>query len=207
MTASSDTVSVIGGLYITIGVIGFLCNGATVFMIIMKRVFRLSAYTIMANVALADAIMMIVAGIACGMGILWSDSNCNIIDANGISMENISSKNMTSTTYAFLSLSYKTGTNCSFLSFCLAFFEIAAWTAGVVSYAYLGLNRCVAICFYGTKAKTFNRVTVALIASVSTWIIGIAAACVGTFPAPLVGNRTEMWSVSFLSTEGKRPGK
>lgn len=84
MTASSDAVSIIGGLYIAIGIIGFLCNGATVLMIIMKRVFRLSAYTIMANVALADAIMMIVAGIACGMGILWTDTSCNVLDENAL---------------------------------------------------------------------------------------------------------------------------
>lgn len=57
----------------------------------------------------------------------------------------------------------------------LAFIEIMSWTAGVVSYAYLGLNRCVAICFYGTKARGFNRVSIAVISSISTWIVGIAA--------------------------------
>jgi hypothetical protein len=52
----------------------------------------------------------------------------------------------------------------------LVFFEIVSWTAGVTSYAYLGLNRCVAICLYSTKAKVFNRVGVALILSISTWV-------------------------------------
>lgn len=75
MTASSETVSLVAALYIGIGCIGFICNATTVFMIIMKRVFRLSAYTIMANVALADAIMMVVAGIACGMGIVYSEKS------------------------------------------------------------------------------------------------------------------------------------
>lgn len=55
----------------------------------------------------------------------------------------------------------------------MAFLEISAWTAGVLSYAFLGLNRCVAICFYGTKAKTFNRVSIALFSSLFTWIVGI----------------------------------
>jgi hypothetical protein len=55
----------------------------------------------------------------------------------------------------------------------LVFMEISAWIAGVSSYAYLGLNRCVAICLYSTKAKVFNRVFSAMVASISTWIIGI----------------------------------
>uniref|UniRef100_A0AC34Q581 G-protein coupled receptors family 1 profile domain-containing protein n=1 Tax=Panagrolaimus sp. JU765 TaxID=591449 RepID=A0AC34Q581_9BILA len=204
MTASSETISLVAALYIGIGCIGFICNAATVFMIIMKRVFRLSAYTIMANVALADAIMMVVAGIACGMGIVYSEKSfCS--PKNDFNETVDRGEAEMNTTHRFLSLSYETPNRCTILSFCLAFFEIAAWTAGVVSYAYLGLNRCVAICFYGTKAKTFNQVTVAIITSISTWIIGIGAACVGTFPAPLIGNRPEMWSVSFLSTEGKRP--
>lgn len=79
------------------------------------------------------------------------------------------------TSYTSVPLSHESSKRCNFLNFSLAFFEIAAWTAGVVSYAYLGLNRCVAICFYGTKAKTFNQVSVAIIASVSTWIVAIIA--------------------------------
>lgn len=59
------------------------------------------------------------------------------------------------------------------VSSAIAFLEISAWTTGVISYAFLGLNRCVAICFYGTKAKVFNRVTIALLSSLFTWIIGI----------------------------------
>lgn len=64
-----DVNSVVGGCYVGLGVVGFVCNAATFYMIVSRRVFRLSAYTIMANVALADSIMMIVAGI-CGLGIL-----------------------------------------------------------------------------------------------------------------------------------------
>lgn len=79
MPPSSETVTLVGGLYIGIGFVGFICNAATIFMIIMKRVFRLSAYTIMANVALADAIMMVVAGVACGLGIVYPERSCNIL--------------------------------------------------------------------------------------------------------------------------------
>ena len=79
MSPSSETVSLVGALYIGIGLVGFICNAATVFMIIMKRVFRLSAYTIMANVALADAIMMVVAGIACGLGLVYPEKSCSVI--------------------------------------------------------------------------------------------------------------------------------
>lgn len=42
-------------------------------MICSKRVFRLSAYTLMANVALADSVMMMVAGVYCGTQIIWPE--------------------------------------------------------------------------------------------------------------------------------------
>uniref|UniRef100_A0A7E4V256 G_PROTEIN_RECEP_F1_2 domain-containing protein n=1 Tax=Panagrellus redivivus TaxID=6233 RepID=A0A7E4V256_PANRE len=195
----------VGSVYIVIGILGLICNAATVLMIIMKRVFRLSAYTIMANVALADAIMMVVAGIACGMSILWPEYECSNPDVLMSSRLSHDAEFMTNSSEPFFPLpTLQSNNNCKFLNSCLAFFEVAAWTAGVVSYAYLGLNRCVAICFYGTKAKTFNRVSVALIASVSTWALGITAACLGTFPSPLVGIRIDMYSISFLNTEGHR---
>lgn len=88
----------------------------------------------------------------------------------------------------------------------LAFVEIMSWTAGVVSYAYLGLNRCVAICFYGTKARGFNRVSIAIIASISTWIVGVAAACAGTFPYILEDSRLDLWPISFYTATSDRPG-
>lgn len=56
----------VGLLYVLLGLLGFACNAATALMIITKRVFRLSAYTMMANVALADAVMTLVAGVVCG---------------------------------------------------------------------------------------------------------------------------------------------
>lgn len=68
-----DTRAIVGSVYILLGFIGLLCNGATIIMIITKRVFRLSAYTIMANVALSDAIMLILAGIVCGLNLIWPD--------------------------------------------------------------------------------------------------------------------------------------
>ncbi|VDL78363.1 unnamed protein product [Nippostrongylus brasiliensis] len=86
-----------------------------------------------------------------------------------------------------------------------SFLAIAAWTAGVISYAMLGLNRCIAICYYGTKAKTLNRVSVAIGLSLSTWIIGLAAALAGTIPEPLIAIRRDMWSVSFVTIQGERP--
>lgn len=42
------------------GLLGVFCNVTTVIMILTNRVFRLSAYTIMANVALADSIVMLI---------------------------------------------------------------------------------------------------------------------------------------------------
>lgn len=68
-----DTRSIVGSIYVLIGVIGLLCNVATIIMIITKRVFRLSAYTIMANVALSDAIMLILAGVVCGLNLIWPE--------------------------------------------------------------------------------------------------------------------------------------
>lgn len=65
----TEHTAVMGGFYVGLGVIGFVCNAATFYMIVSRPVFRLSAYTIMANVALADSIMMVVAGL-CGLSIL-----------------------------------------------------------------------------------------------------------------------------------------
>ncbi|VDM47572.1 unnamed protein product [Toxocara canis] len=69
--ATERLASFVGGAYIFIGVVGFVCNTATVLMIATNRVYRLSAYTMMANVALADAIMMLIAGVMCGSLIVW----------------------------------------------------------------------------------------------------------------------------------------
>ena len=38
----------------------------------------------------------------------------------------------------------------------------------------LGMNRCIAICYYGTRARTLNRVFVAIGTSALTWVLGIA---------------------------------
>ncbi|PAV55675.1 hypothetical protein WR25_01532 [Diploscapter pachys] len=66
--------SITGGIYLFFGIIGFLCNVTTVFMIATSRVYRLSAYTLMANVALADSVIMVIAGIICGIDVLYPDS-------------------------------------------------------------------------------------------------------------------------------------
>lgn len=234
-----DSRSIVGSIYISLGLIGLLCNIATVIMIISKRVFRLSAYTMMANVALSDAIMLIVAGVVCGLNLIWPTMDQCLELETHKRIDNFSEIDSTLRRYFFFhytscitsfssdpsndqTLSTIEKDNCHLLSYCLSFFEITSWTAGVVSYAYLGLNRCVAICFYGTKAKIFNQVTVAVVASVSTWLIGIIpgranqnlsnkmiyhSACIGTFPTPLVGNLMEMWSISFKSINGQRSGR
>uniref|UniRef100_A0A8R1I197 7TM_GPCR_Srx domain-containing protein n=2 Tax=Caenorhabditis japonica TaxID=281687 RepID=A0A8R1I197_CAEJA len=62
----------------------------------------------------------------------------------------------------------------------------------------LGMNRCIAICYYGTKARSLNRVSVAVGCSLSTWLIGVGAALVGTFSQPMIGIQRSMWSISFL---------
>lgn len=69
----------IGFLYITLGVIGLLLNTTTCIMIWTKRVYRLSAYTLMANVAFSDSIMMFIAGIGCGFNtILYAKTGSNL---------------------------------------------------------------------------------------------------------------------------------
>ncbi|VDK43035.1 unnamed protein product [Anisakis simplex] len=169
---ASEYVSVlIGGMYIVIGIIGFILNLATVLMIATNRVYRLSAYTLMANLAFADTVMMLVAGVICGGSLIKLSSKIipmNIQDA--------------------------LNSSTSIESEALSLLQIAAWTAGMVSYAFLGLNRCVAICFYGTKAKSLNRVSVAIFGSIITWLIGIITACIGTIPDPLMGIRRDMWT-------------
>ncbi|KAI1708922.1 serpentine type 7TM GPCR chemoreceptor srx domain-containing protein [Ditylenchus destructor] len=291
----------VGCLYIVLGILGVVLNLVTVLMIITRRVYRLSAYTLMANVALADAFVMVVAGLACGINlILCSHPNTCVTPHQGNTHSDISSAVITRigatinarqtahtfpinnstfepqlemTTHPFVALQKSKrsmlnlidqnnyqgirhirkrhrrrkknyhilhnsplyryprrvlwGPNDDYVNLSLslaysqrerlgqniyvrviysvmAFMEISAWTAGVISYAFLGLNRCVAICFYGTKAKSLNRVSVALIASILTWIAGIAAGCVGTFPQPLVGVRLDLWTFSFLTVSGYR---
>ncbi|KHN86632.1 putative G-protein coupled receptor K01A12.3 [Toxocara canis] len=212
--ATERLASFVGGAYIFIGVVGFVCNTATVLMIATNRVYRLSAYTMMANVALADAIMMLIAGVMCGSLIVWPSTQTIPRSAKGgpssgvtalfgsVSSEVIrdseAKPSVSKTEFSYLlerrplvttesnsgvalyglgassTLSYSDDyAQRGAVMIALSLFEIAAWTAGVVSYAFLGLNRCVAICFYGTKAKNLNRVSVALFASVVTWVIGI----------------------------------
>lgn len=65
----------IGIIYILFGIIGLLLNLTTFIMLVTSRMYRLSAYTIMANLALADAFIMIVTGCACGITIIYSKNN------------------------------------------------------------------------------------------------------------------------------------
>uniref|UniRef100_A0A8R1ECW9 Uncharacterized protein n=1 Tax=Caenorhabditis japonica TaxID=281687 RepID=A0A8R1ECW9_CAEJA len=53
-------ISIVGVAYTAVGLLGVFCNVTTVIMILTNRVFRLSAYTIMANVALADSVVMLI---------------------------------------------------------------------------------------------------------------------------------------------------
>uniref|UniRef100_A0A914ZEZ9 G-protein coupled receptors family 1 profile domain-containing protein n=1 Tax=Parascaris univalens TaxID=6257 RepID=A0A914ZEZ9_PARUN len=207
--ASEHLTTLVGGVYIFIGVVGFVCNTATVLMIATNRVYRLSAYTIMANIALADAIMMLVAGVVCGSLIAWTPMrkpplNMKVDTAFGMPIligstssgvskppipnvqplqslerhqlfarESDSEVELygpeKSPTFSYPDDYMHTGA----LVLAISLLEIAAWTAGVVSYAFLGFNRCIAIRFYGTKAKSVNRVSVALFASLVTWAIAI----------------------------------
>uniref|UniRef100_A0A0R3S3H2 7TM_GPCR_Srx domain-containing protein n=1 Tax=Elaeophora elaphi TaxID=1147741 RepID=A0A0R3S3H2_9BILA len=225
----------VGGIYIFIGISGSLCNMATLLMITCYRMYRLSAYTIMANLALADAVMLIIAGLVCGLNIVQVpflndnnatnnstellNSNKSILDpkfseifghdsANPINHPQTLKMNEDQNGLYSVNRSRQFNTileDLHFSTFLLSFLEIAAWTAGIISYALLGINRCVAICFYRTRAKAINRVSFALLGSTITWLIGIITAYIGTMPVPLMGMRVDMWTVSFLSTAGKRP--
>ncbi|CAI2355937.1 unnamed protein product [Caenorhabditis sp. 36 PRJEB53466] len=183
-------ISIVGVAYTAVGLLGVVCNVTTVIMIMTNRVFRLSAYTIMANVALADSIVMLIAGIACGMDVMWPDpdDSTSFIPSLEEPLIKVPLRNETR------SADYDSGNIHAVLSFSF----VAAWTAGVISYAMLGMNRCIAICYYGTKARALNRVSVAVACSASTWVIGIAAALVGTLSQPMIGIQRSMWSISFL---------
>ncbi|KAK6109931.1 Serpentine type 7TM GPCR chemoreceptor Srx family protein [Brugia pahangi] len=207
--------SAIGGIYIFIGITGSLCNVTTLLMITCCRMYRLSAYTIMANLALADAIMLIVAGLVCGLNIIQvpflnydntTNNSTEILNSSNFMTDPIKIIGIKSELYNVNRSQFNTLLeDLHFSAFLLSFLEIAAWTAGIISHALLGINRCVAICFYRTRAKTINRVSFALVGSTITWLIGIIAAYIGTMPVPLMGMRTDMWTVSFLNTAGRRP--
>lgn len=96
--------------YMTIGIIAVIGNLVTTAMIIVHSVYRLSAYTLMANVAFADSLMAFVIGVVCGAVLIASPQQ------------------------QYPSLDYAIG-------FCVT----AASTAGSVSYACLGINRCIAV--------------------------------------------------------------
>lgn len=189
--------SAVGGIYIFIGITGSLCNVATLLIITCYRMYRLSAYTIMANLALADAIMLIIAGLVCGLNIVQvpflndnNDANNSVEFLNPefnkffgynatnpmIHLSTLKMDKMKSESHNVNRSQFNTILeNLHFSIFLLSFLEIAAWIAGIISYALLGINRCVAICFYRTRAKTINRVSFALLGSTITWLIGIVA--------------------------------
>ncbi|KAK6033355.1 hypothetical protein OSTOST_00433 [Ostertagia ostertagi] len=161
----------------------------------------------MANMALADTATVLIAGIACGWDILLSgngsmaSSDCQLPPEEMLTKIPLQSSMLLNVT--ILKLGDESEIHAS--RFVFSFLSIAAWTAGVITYAMLALNRCVAICYYGTRAKSLNRVSVAIGLSLSTWIIGLTAAAAGTIPEPLMEIRRDMWTVSFASTEGGRP--
>uniref|UniRef100_A0A0N4ZBK0 7TM_GPCR_Srx domain-containing protein n=1 Tax=Parastrongyloides trichosuri TaxID=131310 RepID=A0A0N4ZBK0_PARTI len=164
-------------------------------MICFKRVYRLSAYTIMANVALADSVIMLLIGGVCGVSFIY-------LDRKHIGVNSSINSSFQSTTEMYL-LSF----NINELNTILCFLLISAWISGILSYAILGMNRCVAIRYYGTKAKFFNRVSIAIISSILAWLIGIITAYFGTFPEPLIGLRPELWSITFTGNGNDRRSK
>ncbi|CAG9537141.1 unnamed protein product [Cercopithifilaria johnstoni] len=231
---SNKMANAVGGIYIFIGITGSLCNMITLLIIASYRIYRLSAYTIMANLALADAIMLIIAGFVCGFNIIHQVPFLNYNNDANNSVELLkSNKSILSLkfskifnhndTYSMITSPQILNMNeiknelyngsqfniiledLHFSVFLLSFFEIAAWMSGIISYALLGINRCVAICFYRTRIKVINRVSSALLGSIIAWIIGIIAAYIGTMPVPLIGIRIDMWTVSFLSTARRKP--
>ncbi|VDL78735.1 unnamed protein product [Nippostrongylus brasiliensis] len=52
--------SIVGCCYIAFGVVGAVSNVITFLMICTNRVYRLSAYTLMANMALADTATVLI---------------------------------------------------------------------------------------------------------------------------------------------------
>uniref|UniRef100_A0AC35TYT6 7TM_GPCR_Srx domain-containing protein n=1 Tax=Rhabditophanes sp. KR3021 TaxID=114890 RepID=A0AC35TYT6_9BILA len=148
----------------------------------------------MANVALADSVMMLLIGGASGLSIL-SQNYPKIMSKNGDN-NTVLDYNHPATIPSFESHSLLQD-NDNKLNSALCFLLTSSWISGVLSYAILGLNRCVAIRYYGTKAKIFNRVSIAITGSLFAWIIGIVMASLGTFPEPLIGLRSELWSISF----------
>uniref|UniRef100_A0A1I7V7C8 7TM_GPCR_Srx domain-containing protein n=1 Tax=Loa loa TaxID=7209 RepID=A0A1I7V7C8_LOALO len=149
--------------------------------------YRLSAYTIMANIALADAIMLIIAGLACGLNIVQvpflnydnaANNSVELLNSNNVMIDPITLRMDEVKNELYNVNGSQSNTfleNLHFSVFLLSFLEIAAWTAGIISHALLGINRCVAICFYRTRAKTINRVSFAFVGSTITWLIGITA--------------------------------
>uniref|UniRef100_A0A0N5B052 7TM_GPCR_Srx domain-containing protein n=1 Tax=Syphacia muris TaxID=451379 RepID=A0A0N5B052_9BILA len=254
----------LGILYIFIGIFGSVCNLATALIIIRYHVYRLSAYTLMANIAIADTVILIFAGFACGTVLLQfqshtintqlplnvtptasllttprlfnndtqyfiNDNQTNLaiqnatfirILQNADTLTDIgnSSRNTTILLLPKASVISKNDNRLNadaiFVSSSvneentewrnnfnavLSFFGIAAWITNGFSYALLGLNRCVAICFFHTRARVLNTVRNAVLGSSIAWIFGISIAALAAFPEPLFRIRKDLWTVSFIS--------
>ncbi|GMT06308.1 hypothetical protein PENTCL1PPCAC_28482, partial [Pristionchus entomophagus] len=173
----------IGLVYMSLGVLGIVVNMGTVIMIVMNRVYRLSAYTLMANIALADSVILFITGVACGWSFVERDDSFRIA------------------TNATLLFPFEEHEGPRYV---LSALHVSAWMAALLSYALLGLNRCIAIRYYGTRAKALNRMPVAISGSLATWAIGMIIALTGTFPSALMGIRQDMFTWSFLEFNHKR---
>lgn len=192
LSGYSDT---FGILYMIIGIFGSVCNLATALIIMRYRIYRLSAYTLMANIAIADTVILILAGFICG-SVLLQAPRSQYVAVNSLGPCFTTSDNANSTKpenqtkllfveYPRMSQYDSMLAGSSSLSetdavvwksrfnVVLSFCGIAAWITNGFSYAFLGLNRCVAICFFHTKARVLNTVRNAIVGSSIAWIIGI----------------------------------
>uniref|UniRef100_A0A914UQU9 G-protein coupled receptors family 1 profile domain-containing protein n=1 Tax=Plectus sambesii TaxID=2011161 RepID=A0A914UQU9_9BILA len=130
--------------YIVIGLFGFVCNLVILIMILTVSVYHKSAYLLMANIAVADAIQSLIVGCYVGVALLMSDDDGKMKKADDFKME-----------------------------YSISILTITAWFVMITTYATLGVNRCVGTCFYKTKMRRFNRIRATNIMIVTIWIFSI----------------------------------
>lgn len=130
--------------YIAIGLFGFICNLVILIMILTVSVYHKSAYLLMANIAVGDAIQSLIVGCYVGVALLMSEDEVRDKKEPNHKME-----------------------------YSISILSITAWFVMITTYAALGVNRCVGTCFYKTKMRKFNRIRATNIMIVAIWIFSI----------------------------------
>ncbi|CAJ0565548.1 unnamed protein product, partial [Mesorhabditis spiculigera] len=169
--------------YVTLGFFGFVCNCLVVAMILSVSAYRKSAYLLMANIAVADAVQSLIVGCYTGY----------VLVAHAITQQH---------TQLFGATANSTIINedeAAVKNQLVCVLTITAWFVMIYTYAVLGINRCVSTCFYKTKLRKFNRLRCTQYMIVGVWAISIIGGVAASFPEPIIVVQIHIWTMRFIN--------